>query len=291
MKKTRIGNKEFLWGTRTYVMGILNVTLDSFSGDGVLGQKDFVQAAIAQAQQFVSDGADILDVGGESTRPGSEAISETEELQRVIPVVRTLSKAIQIPISIDTYKANVAREAIAAGAHCINDVWGGTKDPDMYAAAAELNVPIILMHNSSAGQQVHRDAQLGSRFLGMDSGDIIAEVSDKVRSLAEAAQAQGVLRENIILDPGFGFGKKVEQNLELVRRLNELRSLDYPILAGISRKSFVGYTLDLPPAERLEGTLAAAVLCAERGADIVRVHDVQAVRRALDFTDAIVRKH
>lgn len=281
---------EFSWGTRTYVMGILNITEDSFSGDGVLVEKDFVQAAVAQAQRFVSEGAHILDVGGESTRPGSELVSQTEELRRVIPVVRALSQAVQIPISVDTYKAAVAREAITAGANCINDVWGGTKDPMVYAVAAELKVPIVLMHNASAGQRVHSDARLGSRFVGTDSRDVVADVSRELLSLAEAAQAHGVSHENIILDPGFGFGKTVEQNLELVRRMSELVALDYPILAGISRKSFVGYTLNLPPAERLEGTLAAAILCAERGASIVRVHDVQAVSRALEFTDTIVRK-
>jgi dihydropteroate synthase len=291
MKKTQIGNTEFSWGERTYVMGILNVTPDSFSGDGVFVEKNFVQAAVAQAQRFVSEGAHILDVGGESTRPGSEPVSEAEELRRVIPVVRALSQMLQIPISVDTYKANVAREAIAAGAHCINDVWGGTKDAAMYSVAAELRAPIVLMHNSTAGQQVYQDAQLGSRFVGADSKDIVDEVSRELRSLAEAAQAHGVSPKNIILDPGFGFGKTVEQNLELVRRIDELKTLGYPILAGISRKSFVGYTLDLPPSERVEGTLAAAVLCAERGADILRVHDVQAVRRALDLTDAVVREN
>lgn len=286
----KIGNSEFTWGQRTYVMGIINVTPDSFSGDGLLGKKDMVAAAVAQAQRFVAEGAHMLDIGGASTRPGSEPLSEAEELARVIPVVRALSQAVAIPLSIDTYKAGVAREAVKAGAHCINDVWGGMKDRAMYSTAAELSVPIVLMHNSSKGQQVHKDPQLGARFTGTGSNDIVAEVSDALRSLAENAEKEGVLHENIILDPGFGFGKTVEQNLELVRNFDRLKELGYALLAGVSRKSFVGYTLGLPPEERLEGTIAATVLCAEREADILRVHDVGAVRRGVDFVDAVMRK-
>ena len=205
----------------------------------------------------------------------------------MIPVIRSLSEEVQIPISIDTYKAHVAREAIAAGAHCINDVWGGTKDQIMYATAAELGVPIILMHNSSSADRVHKDAKLGNRFTGEDSKDIVADVGRELLSLAKAAEAEGVSHENIMLDPGFGFGKTVEQNLELIRRFGELKALGYPLLAGVSRKSFVGYTLDLPPEQRLEGSIAAAVLTAERRENIVRVHDVREVSRALAF--AILR--
>lgn len=291
MSPTRFGNVEFAWGTRTHVMGIINVTEDSFSGDGILTEKDFVEAAVKQAKQFVEEGAHMLDVGGESTRPGSEQVSETEELRRVIPVVRALSQSVHVPISIDTYKSGVARGAIEAGAHCINDVWGGIKDPAMYSTAAKLNVPIILMHNASSKHRVHQDARLGNRFLGAESKDIVHEVGHILRSLSDTAVEYGVRRENIILDPGFGFGKTVEQNLELIRRFNELKTLGYPLLAGVSRKSFVGYTLDLPPSERLEGTVAAAVLCAERGADIMRVHDVRAVSHALHFVDKVTHKN
>lgn len=290
MNTMRIGSTEFAWGTRAYVMGIINVTDDSFSGDGLLAEEDFVRKAVEQAKRFAAEGADILDVGGESTRPGSEPVSEEEELRRVIPVIRELSQVSAVPISVDTYKANVAREAIAAGAACINDVWGGAKDPAMYATVVELKVPIILMHNSSSADRVHKDTRLGNAFAGEISNDIVVDVSRELLSLAKAAEAQGVSRDQIILDPGFGFGKTVEQNLELIRRLDELKALGYPLLAGVSRKSFVGYTLDLPPADRLEGTIAAAVLCAERGADILRVHDVKEIRRALAFTDSVIKR-
>jgi dihydropteroate synthase len=192
-----------------------------------------------------------------------------------------------VPISIDTYKSNVARAAIAAGASLVNDVWGGRKDTLMYATVAEMEVPIVLMHNASATQSVHTDERLGSRFEGDASGDILVDVRSSLQELANDALAQGIRRENIILDPGFGFGKTVEQQLELVRRFGELTELGYPLLAGVSRKSFVGYTLDLPPEDRLEGTIAASVLCAERGANIIRVHDVRAIRRAIDFLDSV----
>ncbi|HEV3244936.1 MAG TPA: dihydropteroate synthase [Candidatus Paceibacterota bacterium] len=289
MKNMRIGDREFAWGARTYVMGVINVTEDSFSGDGLLPAKNPVEAAVAQARRFVADGADLIDVGGESTRPGGEPVSEAEELERVIPVVRALSETVQVPISIDTYKANVARAAVTAGAICVNDVWGGTKDAAMYEAVAKLGTPIILTHNSSSAHRVHRDERLGNRFTGKGSKNIAGEVCRELNGLAEHAQREGVSREHIILDPGFGFGKTVEQNLELLRRLNELTALGYPILAGVSRKSFVGYTLDLPPNERFEGTIAASVLCAERGANIIRAHDVLAVRRTLAFTDAVTK--
>ncbi len=290
MRTTRFGTTEFAWGIRTYVMGIINITEDSFSGDGVLVEKDFVERAVTLAKRFVSEGAHMLDVGGESTRPGSEPVSEAEELRRVIPVVRALSQAVCAPISIDTYKAGVAREAIHAGAHCINDVWGGTKDESMYDVAATLDVPIVLTHNTSSKDRLQVDARLGNSFTGAKSEDVVLDVRNGLCSLADVAIERGVRRENIILDPGFGFGKTVGQNLELIRRFDELKTLGCPLLAGVSRKSFVGHTLDLPPSERVEGTLAAAVLCAERGTDIIRAHDVQAVSRACRFVDIVMQK-
>ena len=290
MKSIQIGQSDFHWGMRTYIMGIINVTPDSFSGDGVLSQETWIEAAVEQGKRFVAEGAHMLDVGGESTRPGGEPISETEELRRVLPVVRALAEVVTVPISIDTYKANVAREAVKTGAHCINDVWGGRKDPKMYTTAASLKVPIILMHNRSAREAVREDEKLGARYVGVPYKDVVADIARELSELAETAESSGMPRESIILDPGFGFGKTVEQNIELLRRFKELTALGYPLLAGVSRKSFVGYTLNLPPEERLEGTIAAAVLSAERGADIVRVHDVREVARALAFTDAVTRR-
>ena len=298
----------FEWGTRTYLMGVINVTPDSFSGDGILpraGLGIFTKAGpwyervVEQGRRMESEGADIVDVGGESTRPGSTPVSPEEELARVIPVIERLAKEIKIPISIDTYKAEVARQAIAAGARMINDVWGGRMDPEILKVAAEANVPIVLMHNrskppagggsSSGGKDVEVSEKLGGRYVGVEYKDLLGEIKKELQECVDAALAAGVKKENIIVDPGIGLGKTVEQNLELVRHLDELQTLDFPILVGPSRKSFVGYTLDLPPEERLEGTLAAVTLCIQKGADVVRVHDVKEADRVRRFTDAVAR--
>lgn len=273
------------WGEQTYVMGIVNATPDSFSGDGVTS----IDAALAQGIQMEKDGADILDIGGESTRPGSTPVSLENELARVIPVIAQLSKTVKIPISIDTYKAEVARQAIDAGASIINDVWGGLMEPEILTVAAEKNVPIILMHNRSKPKDLAQEEKLGGRYVGVEYTDLMEDIKRELQECIDASLAAGVKKENIIIDPGIGFGKTVEQNLELVRRLGELKSLGYPLLAGPSRKSFVGYTLNLPPEERLEGTLAAVALCIEKGADIVRVHDVKENDRVRKFVDAVVR--
>ncbi len=277
----------FEWGTRTFVMGIVNVTPDSFSGDGVTN----VEAAVAQGIQMEMNGSDVLDIGGESTRPRSTPVSLREELDRVIPIIEQLAQTVQIPLSIDTYKAEVAARAIEAGASIINDVWGGRMEPEILRVAAEKNATIILMHNRSMPKDAAQEERLGGRYVGVEYADLIGDIKKELQEQIAMARAAGVPNENIIVDPGIGFGKTVEQNLELVRRLDEIKALGYPLLVGPSRKSFVGYTLNLPPEERLEGTAAAVALCIDRGADMVRVHDVQAMVRVAALSDAVVRSH
>lgn len=287
----KVNGITFHWGQQTYLMGILNVTPDSFSGDGLLAnEQDWVAAAVAQGQEQVTAGAHILDVGGESTRPGSEPVSLEEEMQRVIPVVRALAQSVEVPISIDTYKADVAREALHAGASIVNDVWGLKMDPDMGRVVAEANAPVILMHNRSRPKDAVQEAQLGGRYIGVEYHNLLEDIIAELQTSVDLALQAGIQPERIIIDPGFGFGKTVEQNLELLDRLGELQALGYPILVGPSRKSFVGYTLNLPPDQRLEGTAAAVTLAIDRGADIVRVHDVAAMTRAARLADAVVRR-
>ena len=286
LKPMQIGKKTFVWGERTYIMGIINVTPDSFSGDGLAGN---VEEAVAQAIRFVEEGADILDIGGESTRPGSQPISEEEELSRVMPVLRRLVKEVDVPISIDTYKARVAREAIEAGASMVNDVWGLRMDPDMAKVVAEYNVPVVVMHNRSHPKNAVQEARLGGRYVGVEYQDLMADIVRELEYSIGLALDAGVDFEKIIVDPGIGFGKTVEQNLEILRRLGELKVLGRPILLGTSRKSVIGYVLNLPPNERVEGTGATVALGIAAGADIVRVHDVKAMARVAKMADAIVR--
>jgi dihydropteroate synthase len=285
-----IGATVFEWGRRTYVMGIINATPDSFSGDGLVRESDWVTEAVALAESQVAAGAHMVDVGGESTRPGSVPIPLEEELRRVIPVIRAVAGRVNVPISIDTYKAEVARRAVAAGATIINDVWGLRMDADMGRVAAESGAAVVLMHNRSRPKDAAQEAQLGGRYVGVEYGELLGDIIRELQSSIDLALAAGVKPERIIVDPGIGFGKTVEQNLELVNRLGELKALGYPILVGPSRKSFVGYTLNLPPDQRLEGTAAAVTLCIDRGADIVRVHDVAAMTRVARIADAIVRR-
>jgi len=284
----------FEWGTRTYLMGILNLTPDSFSGDGLLGNaadtEQLVAHTLAQARRFVKAGADILDVGGESTRPGAQTVSTAEEMERVIPCIRALAAEFEIPISIDTYKAEVAETALQAGARLVNDVWGFKADPDIAAVAARHHAPVILMHNRSSWANAEVKERLGGRYVGVPYDDLIPDIQQELMESVALAKQAGIPDHNIILDPGIGFGKTVEQNLELVDRLAEIRSLGYPILLGPSRKSFIGFTLDLPPDQRLEGTAAAVAIGIARGADIVRVHDVEFMARVARMTDAIVRR-
>ena len=279
----------FNWGTKTYVMGILNVTPDSFSGDGILQRDDQIAAAVAQAQQFAADGADIIDIGGESTRPGSTPVTEAEELARVIPVIEAVRAVISLPISVDTYRANVAEAALAAGASWINDVWGFRMDSHIAQVAAEANCPVVLMHNRSKPKDVAQEERLGGRYVGIVYNDLIEDIKRELGESVALARQAGVKEENIILDPGVGFGKTVAQNLQLVNQLDQFKTMGFPILLGTSRKSFIGYTLDLPPEERLEGTAATVAIGIDRGADIVRVHDVKSIVRLAKMTDAIIR--
>lgn len=266
---TRCGNVEFRWGQRTYVMGVVNVAPDSFSGDGLRSVDD----AVAQARRFVAEGADIIDVGGESTRPDFTPISIEEELERVLPVVERLANELPVPVSVDTYKSAVARDAVVAGARMINDVWGLKRDPEIAQVAADSGIPLVITQNQ-------RDASFHHFFPEL--------VADLERSLQLALKA-GVEWSNIIVDPGVGFGKTVEQNLEIVRRLSELKSLGRPILLGTSRKSFIGLVLDLPVDQRLEGTAASIAIGIANGADMVRVHDTGQMVRVVRMSDAIIR--
>jgi len=278
------------FGSRTYIMGILNITPDSFSGDGLLNTGDLLQAARRQALEFVSAGADILDIGGESTRPGAQPVSMEEELSRVLPVIEMLTGLeLDVILSVDTYKAEVAEAALRAGAHWINDVWGLRADPRMAEVAARFKTGLILMHNRSKPSNAQLQERLGGRYVGMEYDNLIEDIRRELMESVHLARQGGVGDEQIILDPGIGFGKTVEQNLEILRRLDEFKQLGFPLLLGVSRKSFIGYTLNLPPDQRLEGTLAACVIGIQRGADILRVHDVQPIVRAARMADAILR--
>jgi len=279
----------FEWGKRTYVMGILNVTPDSFSGDGILQREDQIAAAVSQAQQFAADGADIIDIGGESTRPGSTPVTEAEELARVVPVIEAVRRETSLPISVDTYRASVAEAALAAGANWINDVWGFRMDARIAQVAAQANCPVVLMHNRSKPKDVAQEERLGGRYVGVDYDDLITDIKRELGESIELALQAGVKEEHIIVDPGVGFGKTVSQNLQIVNQLDQFKVMGYPILLGTSRKSFIGYTLDLPPEERLEGTAATVAIGIDRGADIVRVHDVKSIVRLAKMTDAIIR--
>jgi dihydropteroate synthase len=279
----------FKWGTRTYVMGIINVTPDSFSGDGLLSQKDFPQKALEQALQFKETGVDILDIGAESTRPGATPVDEQEELNRLLPVIRTLVEArLGIPISLDTYKAPVAKAGLEAGVDWINDIWGFKADPQMAAVVQKSGAPVILMHNRSQPVSPQLTAQLAGYTLGTDYEDLLKDVKRELLQSVALAHHAGIQDNLIILDPGIGFGKTVEQNRLLIDRLDEIRALGYPVLLGPSRKSFIGRTLDLPPDQRLEGTLAAAGVGILRGADIIRAHDVGAMVRFARMLGAII---
>jgi dihydropteroate synthase len=256
---------------KTLIMGILNVTPDSFS-DG--GKFNAIDRAVEHAKKLVADGADIIDIGGESTRPGAEKVPLDEELRRVIPVIKAVSEAVDVPISVDTYKAEVAKQAIEAGAHIINDVWGAKADPKMAEVAAYYDVPIILMHNRD-----NRDYQ------NLIS-DMIADLSESISIVKRA----GVKDEKIILDPGIGFAKTLEHNLEVMRHLEQFTRLGYPVLLGTSRKSFIGHVLDLPTDERVEGTGATVCLGIAKGVQIVRVHDVLPIARMAKMMDAMLGK-
>jgi len=273
-----------VWGARTYLTGVLNVTPDSFS-DG--GQFNMLESAVTQAQHLVNAGADILDIGGQSTRPQADDVSLEEELQRVVPVIQAIrSLATQsmesIPISVDTTKAAVARAAIAAGANLVNDISGATSDPEMLPTVAELGVPIVLMHMRGTPKTMQQFTQYQ---------DLMGEIYEFLARRVEAAIAAGIDQTHIILDPGIGFAKTYAQNLEILRRLADLRRLGYPLLVGPSRKSFIGYLLNQPdPKERAWGTAATCCAAIAGGADILRVHDMAAMRDVCRVADAIWRR-
>jgi dihydropteroate synthase len=260
-------------------MGILNVTPDSFSDGGRFFSADL---AMAQGERLIREGADFLDVGGESTRPFAEPVSIAEEIRRVVPVIEALARQTAVPVSIDTTKSEVARAALAAGASMINDVSAFRLDPALAGLAAEAGVPVILMHMKGVPKT-------------MQSNPFYEDLFQEIRCFLEeriaTAAAYGIPREKIIVDPGIGFGKSVEHNLSIINNLHFLESLDRPILLGISRKSFIGKILNLPPQERTEGTIASAVLSVLRGAHIVRVHDVQQVKRAVTVAEAILNEN
>ncbi|MCY6957694.1 dihydropteroate synthase [Clostridium brassicae] len=265
-----IGNKQFNLGERTYIMGILNVTPDSFS-DG--GRYNNIDAAIIHAKKMIEEGADIIDIGGESTRPGHIFVPEDEEIKRVVPIIKALSKEIDVPISIDTYKAEVAREAVKAGASLINDVWGFKREKEIAKVAAEYKVACCLMHNRE----------------DKNYNNIMEDMLKDLRESIEIALKAGVEKDKIMIDPGIGFAKTYEDNLKVMQNLEKFNTLGYPVLLGTSRKSMIGFALDLPTDERVEGTLATTVIGITKGCDFVRVHDVKENKRASMMTDKIMR--
>jgi dihydropteroate synthase len=271
----RIGDRSFDWGTRTFVMGILNVTPDSFSGDGLMADgTDRVDDAVARAHAMAADGAEILDVGGESSRPGHVAVDADEEIRRIVPVISALRAALPaMPLSVDTVKPAVAAAAIDAGAGLVNDIWGVAEDDRLARIAAERGVPLVLMHNRAEARYT----------------SVVAEVIGDLQRAIDRAMRAGVPWESIVVDPGFGFGKAPQHNLAVLRDLAAFRVLGRPILLGTSRKSTLGKVLDLPPGERVEATVATTVLAAAAGVDIVRVHDVRENVRAARMADAVVR--
>lgn len=266
----RIGNKEYELGKRTYIMGILNVTPDSFSDGGKFNEID---AAVNQARKLIEDGADIIDIGGESTRPGAEYVTEEEEIKRVVPIIKAIKEKLDVTISIDTYKARTAEEAIKAGADIINDIWGAKYDKNMAKVAAKYNTPIILMHN--------RENKPYENLME----DVVSDLQESI----DIALKAGVKKENIILDPGIGFAKTYEENLIVMNNCEVIKKLGYPMLLGTSRKSMIGLTLNLPVNERVEGTLATSVMGIIKGFEFIRVHDVLENKRVAIMTDTILK--
>ena len=281
-----VGRHRLVWGERTYIMGVINVSPESFSGDGVTE----VGAAVEQGRRFVEEGAHMLDVGGQSTRPAYGARIEAgltvadsgrapseltveEETRRVVPVIERLAAELDVPISVDTYKPDVARQALQAGASMVNDVWGLKADVSLAEVAAEHGAPMVLMHNQH----------------GTDYRDLMEDIVASLERSVEQALAAGVPAGNIVVDPGYGFGKLTAHNFEVLRRLGEIKAIGYPVMVGTSRKSSIGLVLDLPVDERVEGTAATVAIAIANGADIVRVHDVKAMARVARMSDAVVR--
>lgn len=266
----KVGKKCLDLNNRTYIMGILNATPDSFSDGGKFNE---VEKAVARAKQLVEDGADIIDIGGESTRPGAELVTEEDEINRVVPIIKAIKNELDVVISIDTYKSKTAEAAILAGADMINDVWGFKKDKDMAKIAGKYNVPCILMHNREPKSYTN----------------LMEDVLEDLKISINIALENGVKKENIILDPGIGFAKTYEENLMVMNNVERLKELGYPVLLGTSRKSMIGLTLNLPSDERIEGTVATTVMGIMKGCKIIRVHDVLENKRAAVMTDKIIR--
>lgn len=271
-----INDNKHLLGQRTWLMGVINVTPDSFSDGGLYFDKD---KAVERGLELAAEGADIIDIGGESTRPGSKPIPKNEEIRRVIPVISELRKRIEVLISVDTTKAEVAEAAIGAGADIINDISALRFDPKMMEVAAREDVPVILMHMKGIPQTM----QINPGYK-----DVLQEVNAFFKDRIEEARSHGIQEEKIIIDPGIGFGKRLEDNLILINNLDSFQNLGRPVLVGVSRKSFLGKILNLPPEERLEGTIATAILSIIRGAHILRVHDVQSIKRAVRVAETVL---
>lgn len=267
----KIGNKEFAIKGHTHVMGILNVTPDSFSDGGKYQQMD---AALFHVEEMINEGADVIDIGGESTRPGYQMISDAEEIERVIPVIEQIKSRFDIPLSLDTYKSGVAKAGIAAGIDMVNDIWGLKNDGNLAKLVADAGIPCILMHNREDS----------------DSKDYMKDILEDLSETIQLARQAGIADEKIILDPGIGFGKTYENNLEIIRRMEILHSFGYPLMLGASRKSVIGTALGLPVSERLEGTLATTVFAVKKGALFVRVHDVKENVRTIKMTEAILQR-
>ncbi|WP_100401243.1 dihydropteroate synthase [Bacillus sp. FJAT-42315] len=269
--KVKAGEHLLDFQQKTYIMGILNATPDSFSDGGLFHHVD---NAVRHAKEMVASGADLIDIGGESTRPGHIPVPLEQELERVLPVIQAVASEVQVPLSIDTYKAETARQSIEAGAHIINDVWGAKKDPEIASVAAEKQVPIILMHNRE-----QMDYEVFIR-------DVLADLYESINIAVKA----GVEKNQIILDPGIGFAKSMDQNLEMLRQLDQIVALGFPVLLGTSRKRIIGHILDLPVEERMEGTGATCCFGIQQGCNILRVHDVKSISRMAKMTDALIGK-
>jgi len=278
MKKKLTANDTFNFKERTHIMGIVNVTNDSFSGDGLITPKEItIEMALQKVHRYVNANIDIIDIGGESTRPGSTPIPEEEEIARVIPVIQAIRQHYSIPISVDTTKATVAEQSLMAGANILNDVSGLTMDPHMAEVAVRFDIPVVLMHMKFAHSE------------GATSEDIVGEVMRDLEKLTTHAIHQGIKKENIILDPGIGYDKNVTQNLRILKNLQRFKALDYPLLVGVSRKAFIGYTTGAPVDQRLFGSIAASSIAVLHGADIIRLHDVAETVQAIQIAEAIRR--
>lgn len=278
------------WGKKTYIMGVINLTPDSFSGDGVLLAQDPQKYALEKTKEFLNDGADIIDIGAESSRPGFEPISASTEIERILPILKAIKKEnLGGIISIDTYKSEVAKQCLDNGADWINDIWGLSRRDGLAELLAQYGNPVILMHNRSNNNAIKINERLGSSYKEANYSDFMEEIKHELIEIISFALSAGIHKKNIILDPGIGFGKSVEQNLLLINRLDEIKILGYPVLIGPSRKSFIGRILDLPVEERLEGTAGSVAVGIARGADIIRVHDVKYMYRVAQMCDALTR--